>query len=428
MTRLPIFYGWLLVAAAFVTMAIGVNARTAFSLLFPPILAEFNWDRGLTSGAFAFGFLVSAIVIPMVGRAMDRKGPRVVVETGVILLGSGLLLATLADSVWQLYATLGALVGAGANFLGYTAQSMFLPNWFVRRRGLALGLAFSGVGVGSILLLPSLQAVIDRDGWRAACWTLGVIALVILVPLNLLLKRRPEDVGLEADGVPRGHRARAVRRKLTVVDAAWAARDWTLRRAVRTLRFWWIALGYFCAMFAWYAVQVHQTKYLIEVGFTPMHAAWALGLVSLVAIPGQIALGHVSDHIGREWVWGLACAGFALCYLSLIALKWAPGSLLLYAAVIFQGTLGYSLTSVMGPIVAEIFEGPNYGAIFGTIMLAAIVGGAAGPWVTGVLFDGTGSYLLPYAIAALLSAVSGLAIWRAAPRKVRRVGAVATGG
>ncbi len=420
--RLPIFYGWLLVAAAFVTMAIGVNARTAFSLLFPPILAEFDWDRGVTSGVFSFGFLVSAIVTPIVGRAIDRRGPRVVVETGVILLGSGLLLATLAESIWQLYATLGVLVGAGANLLGYTAQSMFLPNWFVRRRGLALGIAFSGVGVGSMLLLPSLQAVIDRDGWRTACWTLGALVLVVLVPLNLLLKRRPEDAGLEPDGVRRGHRVTAVRRKLTVVDRAWAAQEWTLRRGLGTLRFWWITLGYFCGMFAWYAVQIHQTKYLIETGFTPMHAAWALGLVSMVAIPGQIAFGHVSDRIGREWVWGIGCAGFALCYLALIALPYAPGSLLLYAAVIAQGTLGYSLTSVLGPIVAEIFEGPNYGAIFGTIMLASIVGGAVGPWATGVLFDVTGSYLLPFSIAALLSGVSGLAIWRAAPRKVRKVG------
>src|SRR5881275_875433 len=94
-TRLPFFYGWLLVAVAFVTMAVGVNARTAFSLLFPPILAEFGWERGLTAGAFSFGFLVTAVLSPSLGRLMDRRGPRVVIEMGVGLVAAGLLLAPL---------------------------------------------------------------------------------------------------------------------------------------------------------------------------------------------------------------------------------------------------------------------------------------------------------------------------------------------
>jgi MFS family permease len=145
------------VAVAFVTMGLGVNARTAFSLLFPPILDEFGWERGMTAGAFSFGFLVSAVLSPCVGLLMDRRGPRVVIEMGVGLMATGLLLAPLVHQPWHLYATLGVLVGSGTNCLGYTAQSLFLPHWFVRRRGLAMSVAFSGVGVGSILVLPWLQ-------------------------------------------------------------------------------------------------------------------------------------------------------------------------------------------------------------------------------------------------------------------------------
>src|SRR5438093_7751833 len=198
--RLRVFYGWVIVAVVFVTMAVGVNARTAFSLLFPPILDEFGWDRGVTAGAFSFGFLVSAIVSPFVGRLMDRRGPRLVIEMGVVLMAAGLMVAPLVRQPWHLYATLGVLVGGGANCLGYTGQSLFLPNWFVRRRGLAMSVAFSGVGVGSILVLPWLQALIGRAGWRAACWTLGLLVVALLAPLNLLLQRRPEDLGLMPDG------------------------------------------------------------------------------------------------------------------------------------------------------------------------------------------------------------------------------------
>jgi MFS family permease len=418
--RLPIFYGWIIVAVVFVTMGVGVNARTAFSLLFPPILAEFGWERGVTAGAFSFGFLVSAALSPSLGRLMDRRGPRVVIELGVMLIGTGLLLATLVSRPWHLYATLGVMVGGGSVCLGYTGQSLFLPDWFVRRRGLAMSLAFSGVGVGSMIILPWVQALIGRVGWRAACWALGVLVLVLLVPLNLLLRRRPQDLGLEPDG-DRAAPGAAAARPSNVVDAAWAAVDWTLARASRTARFWWIASGYFLGLFAWYAVQVHQTKYLIEIGFTPGDAAWALGFVSLAGIPGQIALGWLSDRIGREWVWTVGTLGFAICYATLLLLAVSPTLPLLYVMVIAQGMLGYGLTSVVGAIPAEIFQGRHYGSIFGTLMLSSIAGGAVGPWLTGALYDRTGSYTLPFWIAIGCCVVSAVTIWLAAPRKVRAV-------
>ncbi len=419
--RLPFFYGWVVVGVAFVTMGVAVTARTAFSLLFPPILDEFGWDRSVTAGAFSFGFLVSAVLSPIVGRLIDHRGPRVVIEVGAAALAAGLLLATLVRQPWQLYATLGILVGAGGNCLGYTAHALFLPDWFVRRRGLAMSVAFSGVGAGSILLLPWWQTIIERDGWRAACATMGVVVLAVLAPLNLLVRRRPADLGLRPDGDRDPPAAVAAARRTNVVDPAWAAVDWTLARALRTARFWWIATGYGTAMFAWYAVQVHQTKYLVEVGFSPTDAAWALGSVSLTAVPGQILLGHLSDRVGREWVWTIGSAGFALCYLALLGLAGTPAPALLGVMVVSQGFLGYSLTSVIGAIPAEIFEGRHYGAIFGTLMVATIAGGAAGPWVTGWLHDATGTYTLAFWIAAGCCGVSAVAIWLAAPRRVRAV-------
>lgn len=265
--RLPFFYGWVIVAVAFVTMGVGVNARTAFSLLFPPIVDEFGWAHGVTAGAFSFGFLVTAVASPFLGRLMDRRG--------------------------------------------------------------------------------------------------------------------------------------------------------TLARSIRTARFWWIAVGYLSGLYAWYAVQVHQTKYLVEIGFSASQAAWALGFVSLVAVPGQIALGHLSDRIGREWVWTVGNLGFVLCYLSLLVLRHAPTPTLLAFMVVVQGLLGYGLVSVIGAIPADVFQGAHYGTILGSLMTSAIVGGAAGPWATGVMYDASGSYTAPLAVAIGCSALSAATIWLAAPRKVR---------
>jgi MFS family permease len=420
-SRLPFYYGWLIVGIAFVTMAIGVTARTAFSLLMPPLIDEFKWDRGLAAGAFSFGFLVSAVLSPLVGRAMDARGPRMVIMIGVALLSLGLFLAPYIEQPWHLYATLGVLVGGGANMMTYTVHSQFLPNWFLRRRGLAIGIAFAGAGVGAILLLPWLQSIILSNGWRASCRAIGMLVVLAVVPLNLLVRKNPGELGLMPDGDVRQAAGSEPRHASHVVDTSWVATEWTLARAARTARFWWIVLGYFCALIAWYAVQVHQTKYLTEIGFTPIVAAWALGAVAMVGIPGQIILGGLSDRIGREWVWTAGCAGFAICYAALIALEHAPSTTLLYVMVVAQGFLGYALTSVMGPIVAEIFEGPHYGSIFGTITVALIGGGAAGPWIAGVIHDATGSYRLAFVLIIGCCIASATAIWIAAPRKVRLV-------
>jgi MFS family permease len=417
----PFFYGWVVVAVAFVTMGLAVNARTAFSLLFPPILDEFGWERGLTAGAFSVGFLVSTGFTPWMGAVMDRHGPRWVIGAGVLAVGAGLALAPLVTAPWHLYLTLGALVSGGTLAAGYTGHALFLPNWFVRRRGLAIGIAFSGVGVGSISMLPWIQTVIVHSGWRTACYATAAIVLLTLLPLNLLQRRRPEDLGLRPDGDTVRPDAGGRGQAANVVDPAWVAIDWTLARAARTARFWWIVVGFLGGLFAWYAVQVHQTRYLIEIGFAPGLAAWALGLVGFAGIAGQIGLGHLSDRIGREWVWTLACAGYVMCYVALLAMRDRPTPALLYLMVGAQGLLGYGLASVYGAIPAEIFQGRHYGKVFGTLSLASSSGAALGPWVAGALYDRTGTYVTAFYLGIAASVASAVAIWLAAPRNVRAV-------
>ncbi len=422
--RVRFFYGWVIVAITFVTMAIGVNARTAFSLFYPSIVDEFHWERGLTAGAFSFGFIVSAIFSPLIGRMMDRLGPRVVMETGVLLMAGGLLLAPLTTEVWHLYLTMGLMVGGGSVCLSYTGQSLYLPNWFVRQRGLAMGLAFAGVGIGSIIMFPWVGYVIAQSGWRSASTALGITMLVVLVPINLMVRKRPQDMGLMPDGDDHGGGGAAAqlrRPTVVVVDAAWAATDWTLSRALRTAPFWWLSLGFFCGLYSWYAVQVHQTKYLIEVGFSSNVAVWALGVVSLLGIPSQIVLGHLSDRIGREWIWIISGLGFIICLLALIGLAYVPSMALVYLMVLAQGLIGYGSTAVMASVVVEIFEGRQYGSIFGTIMLAGLAGGAAGPWITGLLHDWYGDYTAAFLLAIAFSLLGCAAVWFAAPRKVRAV-------
>ena len=159
-SSLPFYYGWIVVLVAFLTMAIAVNARTSFSILFPPILSEFKWSRGVTAGVFSIGFIVSTLLTPCIGLMMDKLGPRVVLPFGAVLTSSGLIGSTISSESWHFYFTLGVLLIGGSVFMSYFGHTLFLPNWFDRKRGFAMGLAFAGAGLGAILLLPLIQNII----------------------------------------------------------------------------------------------------------------------------------------------------------------------------------------------------------------------------------------------------------------------------
>ncbi|MDA0240261.1 MAG: MFS transporter, partial [Proteobacteria bacterium] len=420
------FYGWIVVAVAFVTMALGVNVRTTFSLLFPPILDEFGWSSGTIAATFSIGFIVSTLLAPFVGGLMDRFGPRIILPLAAIAVSAGLVTTTLATEPWHFYLTFGVLVIGGSVFMGYIGHTLILPNWFDRRRGLAIGIGFSGVGVGSILLLPWMQIAIQTVGWRQSTLTLAVVVLVVLVPLNFMFQRyRPEDIGLVPDGIPVREDGESVEAdrgpKDRIVDHAWAATDWTVPLALRTGRFWWLLIAFVSGLYAWYAVLVHQTRYLIDVGISAEAASVALGLVGLGGIVGQIGIGHLSDRIGREWAWTISLSGFMATYGCLLLLREFPSLWLMYVMVGSQGFIGYGLASVFGAVPSELFAGKRYGAIFGILGGAAGLGAAFGPFATGLLHDIVGNYVQAFVVAIAVCGLSIIAMWLAGPRKVRLV-------
>jgi MFS family permease len=419
--RLPFYYGWIVIAVAFLTMSISVNTRSAFSLLFPPILAEMQWDRGTTAAAFSIGFMTSAVFAPLIGMLLDRFGPRVVMPVAGLIVASGLWLTAHVTEAWELYVSYGILVVGASISISYMGHGAFLPNWFIARRGLALGIAFSGVGFGAVALFPWLQVLIDSpDGWRSACIALAALTVIVVVPLNALFQRyHPRDVGLNADG----HTASvaAARDADNVVDADWVATEWTLARALRTSRFWWLFFGCCGALFAWYAVQIHQTRYLLDMGYSSDTAAWALGLVPFCGLAGQIGIGHFSDQWGREWAWTLVCVGFAICYGALLAMPHIEATWLLYVVIGSQGLLGYGLPILISAIPAELFAGRHFGTVFGALSVSAALGPSAGPWLTGVMFDHFGSYQQAFVLGIIVCVCSSICVWMSAPRKVRLV-------
>ena len=426
--RPRLFYGWVVVAVAFVTMGVAINARTGFSLLFPEIVDEFGWDAGTTAGAFSVGFLASTAFLPVVGWMMGRWGPRVSIPMGAALVAAGYLSVRWATAPVHLYLSFGLLAVAGSMAMSYIGHAMFLPNWFVRRRGLATGIAFSGVGAVGALLLPAMQRVIDADGWRAACLAMAVLVVVAVIPLNALFQRtRPEDMGLFPDGETEplpGEAPRPVRAD-AVVDAAWVGRGWTLGAAIRTARFWWLSLAFFCSLFISYSILIHQTRHLIQAGFDAATAAGVLGATVLFGVGGQIGLGALSDRIGREIAWTLGLCGYVGGLLLLIRLGEAPSAPMLWALAAVLGLVGAGLAALYGAIPAEIFGGPRYASIFTAISLLGNLGAAGGVFLMGVIHDATGDYRLGFQLCIGLAGVSAVAVWAASPRKVRLVAGAA---
>lgn len=411
---LPFSYGWVVVSVAFVTLGLGANARGTFGLLFPSILKEFGWDRGDTAFIFSLGFLVAAVCAPLFGAALDRFGPNRVLPVGTCVVTAGFVLSTFCTEIWQFFITLGLMVVSASTTLSYNSHFIFLPNWFEKRRGLAIGAACTGVGTSAILLFPWMQRTMDQAGWRAACMGLGTLLFCVLVPLNLLLQRlRPQDLGLLPDG----------RREAPAEAAAPAARataapdGWTLKRAACTAPFWLMAGMFYSALFAWYAILVHQTKYLQDLGFSTEFASYALGLVPLFGVTGQLSLGALSDRIGREWIWTIGCLGFALCYVLLMLLRHAPGPALVWLMVLAQGGLGYSIVSVYGAIPADVFRGGQYGLIFGCLSFFGSLGASSGPFLLGRVHDWTGRYDGGFLLAMGFSLLSVAFVWLARGRR-----------
>ncbi len=425
-TQPRLYYGWVVVAVAFVTMAIAITARTSFSLFYPEILNEFGWPRALTAGAYSVGFVASVALLPIVGYGIERFGVRAVIPVGAVLVAAGFLMLRLINDPIGLYISMGLLVVSGSMAMSYITHAMFLPNWFVRNRGLATGVAFSGVGVGAIVLLPLIQASIETLGWRDTCLGMAIVVCIVIIPLNAFLQRtRPEEMGLWPDGDsgPAGSAASGDNKAERIVNHAWAATEWTVLRAIGTVRFWAMFAAFFCALFVWYALQAHQTKFLIDKGYSPSFAATALGLVAFFGIFGQIGLGALSDRIGRELAWTFSLAGFGTTAVLMVLISQSPGtpSSLVYLAMATQGLLGYGMASLFGAITAEIFAGRRMASILAIMGLGGNFGAGTGAWAMGAAYDVTGSYEFGFWLCWGVSILSILCVWVASPSRIRLV-------
>lgn len=425
--RLPFFYGWVIVAVTFACFAVGYATWHSFSIFYVAILEEFRWSRAETAAAFSVFTIVYGLYSPVAGALVDRFGPRSVLPLSAILLGLGLLVTTRMSTIWQFYLIFGVVAAVGLSGIGSVPTFTVLNNWFVKKRGTAGGLATAGIGVGTLVLVPLLQTVISSHGWRTAYLVLATAILLVVPVLTFTFHRhRPRDLGLLPDGEKQGPqhgqgRAEQTRPDALVVDREWVERQWTLKSAMQTRRFWLIAFGRGLELAALQMFLTHQAAFFVDKGFDKLVAASVVGTLGIVGSGGKILWGAVSDRVGREWAYTLGFSAGTAGVLIILSIQ--PGSPLwiLYGYAVVYG-LCYGATAVITPVLtADIFHGRRYGSILGGVYVVGNLGTAAGAFLGGYIFDLTRSYTWAFSMAIPAMWLSCLLFWLAAPRKVRMV-------
>lgn len=418
--RFPFFYGWVIVCIAIVSMTLIYGIRHTFSVFFPSILDEFGWSRGSTAIMLSLSILIYGFLAPLAGSLGDRWKPRRVILIGIVVLGLATAGCGFASKLWHLYLLFGIIAPIGTAFCGWPLMAPALANWFVKRRGLILGLGQMGGGLSFTYGIVA-EFIISQLGWRYAYLVLGFVLIALLLPIHLLLfYYRPENRGLIALGAAEPtDTGNSAKKTNTVTEPE--SPDWTLGLAMKTYQLWFLLLSNF---FFWgigtYMILAHQVKFVVEVGYSGMFAASVFALFGIFLSAGQLS-SSISDWIGREKVVTLATALTIVSLVALISVRDTSHPFLLYGyAVCFGYGAGlYSPTIFAG--AADLFYGRHFGSISGLILTGMGIGGAIGPWLGGYIYDISGSYISAFVFSLISFVLAWITFLIAAPGNAKKL-------
>ncbi len=413
------YYGWVIVTVAMISMAWWMGIRTSFSVFYVALLEDFPWSRGDSAGVQSAALITYTLMAPLVGGLIDRFGPRRVIIPGILILTLGLMLCSTIETLTRFYLFYGVVVGAGISCIGIVSYSAILAHWFEKKRGLASGIAVSGMGLGTFLLVPLSQQFINMWGWRITFAITGCLVLIILVPTNaLFLRHKPEELGQNPDGLSSADTNKRTHPEGQTNHKQYT--DWTLGKAVNTMRFWALIIFSFLGFMGIFIIIVHNVRFLVDQGVAKMTAAFFFAMVGILSSIFRIFWGWLSDRIGRElaYTFGMICA--CLGAGSLLLFETMGSKTLVYGFSVFFG-MGWGATAPMFmAVAADLFKGRIFGLIYGFLEAGVGIAGAFGAWMAGFVFDKTQSYQAAFALAIVAFCLSGMFVWLAAPRQHRR--------
>ena len=412
-----LFYGWVVVAAAFFVALVSYGVQYSFGIFLKPLSEDFGWSRTLVSGAASLcNFLRGALAI-LTGWATDRHGPRIIVAIGGFFLGLGLILTSQISAAWQLYLFYGLMAGFGLS-VAFAPLVATASRWFVSKRGLAIGIVVAGIGMGTVAMSPLASYLVATYDWSLSYIIIGFLAWIIVIPGAFLLRRSPEEKGLlplgKAEAIAGDEENSNIAKKEDSLASDRAG--FSLKDAVHTRAFWlllaMIILWSTCVQMSMIHIYPHAT----DLGIPKVEAANILILIGVFSIIGRLVMGAVSDKLGGKLT-------LAICLIpQAVAMFWLLGATDIWMLYLFAAVFGFAYGGCVPqlPVIAgEIFKLKSIGAIIGVQMLGVAIGGAIGPLLGGYVFDVTGTYNLAFLVSGIciILALVPLAFIKV-PRKV----------
>ena len=414
-----IFYGWWIVLATNLICLIGYGTWLySFGVFFKPMSDEFGWTRAMTAGAYSFRGIQGGITSPIVGWAVDKYGSRGVIVVGAIVSGLSFALMPLVNSLLGFYLIYGFLLSVGMSAMLYLPAWSVIARWFKRRLSLAMALLAVGAGLGGLICAPASAYLIAHFGWRTAFVVLGVAIWVVAIPLALVVRNSPEEMGLcpDGDAAPDAapQRKDSTSRAEPGVPEPLAAVEYTLRQALRSSSFWMLSLAFFFFGMAHSTVTVHTVPALTDAGIPLEKAAFSIGLLTAVSIIGRLSFGYLGDYVTKRYLFMIA---YSLTGMGLLVLMNVKTMGMAYLFIFLFGVGFGGTVPLMPAIRAEYFGVSALGKIQGFMNPVMMFAGAVGPIFAGYVFDTTGSYRISFMVTGLLTFCAVGAMFFARPSR-----------
>jgi MFS family permease len=387
--------------------------RSVPGIIVRPLEAEFGWNRATIGLAVSINLILFGLAGPLLGRLMDRIGPRVVATCAVALIGLGAAGTVFMTKAWHMQLLWGVVGGAGSGGASMVMGSTVANRWFHERRGLALGILGAAVSAGQLIFTPTIMQLTMRHGWRAGTLFISAAVGFLALPVAILLRNQPADVGLKPYGMSEG------------LAAAPPVRPdpHPMRAALRSLDFWLLAGSFgVCGLTTSGLFQTHLIPHGLEHGFSEMTMALALGVMGATDIVGTIASGWICDRFGkrRPLAWYYTFRG-----VSLLALPYVNTEGALMGFAVLYGLNWLSTVPATSALAADLFGKQHVGTVFGWIFFSHQFGAAIASYGAGVLRVWLGDYQLSFLIAGAMALLAaGLAL-RVREEQVGLVGAAA---
>ncbi|MFN0148991.1 MAG: MFS transporter [Dehalococcoidia bacterium] len=400
--RRRVFYGWWIVTAgAGIQLLAGALIGQAFGAYVVLLREEFGWSKTVLSAASSLREAESGVTGPLQGWLLNRLGPRLVMQIGLVIFAGGFFWFAFVDS---LLAFFGAffVISVGASLCGYLTITYAAVQWFERRRATAISLTTAGFAAGGIASRLTVQSM-EQLGWRETAFLSGIILLVLGLPLAQLIRWRPADSGLLVDGDP--PHAELSPGGMTRLELD-ASRDFTLREALHTRAFWFVSFGHASALFIVSAMNVHLLSHLKEsLGYSLSFAATIALVLPLLFLTGTMIGGPVGDRFSKRWLVVGCMFGHAS---GLLLLAYASNVAMVLAFTVLHGLAWGLRGPQMAAIRADYFGRSSFATILGFSNMIIIIGTISGPIIAGFMYDQTGDYRLGFDILAGLAAAGSV--------------------